>query len=68
QFFIMVAPVPHLDGDYAAFGQVIEGLEVVDQIVNAARDFRDKPREAQRMLSVSVDTFGQEYPEAENFS
>lgn len=68
QFFIMVAPAPHLDGDYAAFGQVIEGLEVVDQIVKAARDFRDKPREAQRMLSVSIDTFAQEYPEVEKFS
>ncbi len=68
QFFIMVAPAPHLDGDYAAFGQVIEGLEAVDEIVNSERDFRDKPLEAQTMLSVSVDTFGLEYPMVEELS
>lgn len=65
QFFIMAASSPHLDGDYAAFGKVIEGLEVVDKIVAAPRDFRDKPQEAQRIQQVSIETFGIAYPEAE---
>ena len=43
QFFIMHQDAPHLDGEYAAFGKVIEGLEVIDEIVNAQRDYRDKP-------------------------
>lgn len=65
QFFIMVDRAPHLDNDYAAFGKVIEGMENVDKIVNAKRDYRDKPLEDQRMKSVTVDTFGIEYPEVE---
>lgn len=65
QFFIMVKKSPHLDGEYAAFGQVIEGLEEVDRVVNAGRDFRDKPKEDQRMKKVTVDTFEVEYPEPE---
>lgn len=65
QFFIMAASAPHLDGDYAAFGKVTEGLEVIDKIVAAPRDFRDKPKEAQRMQKLSVETFGIDYPEAE---
>ena len=66
QFFIMVAKAPHLDGDYAAFGRVIEGMEVADRIVYAKRDVRtDKPLTDQRMKKVTVDTFGVEYPEPE---
>ncbi|WP_054693458.1 peptidylprolyl isomerase [Syntrophomonas palmitatica] len=56
QFFIMVAKAPHLDGDYAAFGQVLEGMEEVDRIVNVDRDFRDKPLLAQRMQEVTLET------------
>lgn len=63
QFFIMVDQSPHLDGEYAAFGKVISGMEEVDRIVAVERDFRDKPLEAQRMKKVTVDTFGVEYPE-----
>lgn len=65
QFFIMVDRAPHLDGNYAAFGRVIEGMEVVDKIVNTHRDFRDKPLVDQRMKTVTVETFGVEYPEVE---
>jgi len=65
QFFIMVESAPHLDGQYAAFGKVIEGIEEVDRIVNVDRDFRDKPLKAQRMKKVTVETFGQEYGEVE---
>ncbi|MEQ2456814.1 peptidylprolyl isomerase [Flavonifractor hominis] len=62
QFFIMVESAPHLDGDYAAFGKVIEGMEVADAIVNAPRDRMDKPKADQRMKSVTVETFGVDYP------
>ena len=65
QFFIMVDAAPHLDGQYAAFGKVIEGMEVADAIVNAKRDWNDKPRQPQRMKKVTVDTFGVDYPEPE---
>ncbi|MGE5403769.1 MAG: peptidylprolyl isomerase [Candidatus Saccharibacteria bacterium] len=61
QFFIMVKSAPHLDGDYAAFGKVIEGMEEVDRIVSADRDFRDKPIEPQRMAEVTVETYGIQY-------
>lgn len=54
QFFIMVADSPHLDGQYAAFGKVFEGIEVADQIVNEKRDMRDKPLSSQIMKKVSV--------------
>lgn len=63
QFFIMVQKSPHLDGDYAAFGKVIEGMEEVDRIVNVKRDYRDKPEEDQRIAKVTVDTFGIEFEE-----
>ena len=66
QFFVMVEKAPHLDGQYAAFGKVIEGMEVADAIVNAKRDWNDKPRQPQRMKKVIVDTFGVDYPEPEN--
>ena len=62
QFFIMTEAAPHLDGDYASFGKVIEGMEVVDEIVNAERDGNDKPLEDQKMKTVEVDTKGFDYP------
>ena len=65
QFFIMVEKAPHLDGQYAAFGKVIEGMDVADAIVSAKTDWNDRPREDQRMKSVTVDTFGVDYPEPE---
>ncbi len=65
QFFIMVDKAPHLDGAYAAFGKVLEGMEVADAIVNSQRDPSDKPLVPQRMKSVTVDTFGVDYPEPE---
>ena len=63
QFFIMVEKAPHLDGQYAAFGKVTEGMETADRIVSADRDSRDKPFLPQRMKKVTVDTFGITYPE-----
>ena len=63
QFFIMHADAPHLDGSYAAFGEVVEGMEVVDEIADEYTDHNDKPYEAQVMQSVRVDTFGESYPE-----
>jgi peptidyl-prolyl cis-trans isomerase B (cyclophilin B) len=63
QFFIMVDSAPHLDGQYAAFGRVIEGMETVDAIVSAERDGNDKPLQDQRILKVEVDAKGYEYPE-----
>ena len=65
QFFVMVEKAPHLDGQYAAFGKVIEGMEVADAIVNTKRDWNDKPRQPQRMKKVTVDTIGVDYPEPE---
>lgn len=63
QFFIMVDDASHLDGSYASFGKVISGLDEVDFIVNQERDSRDKPIKPQRMIKVTVETFGEEYPE-----
>lgn len=65
QFFVMVDDAPHLDGEYAAFGKVIEGMETADAIVRAPKDRNDKPIMPQRMKKVTVDTFGVEYPEPE---
>lgn len=65
QFFLMVEKAPHLDGEYAGFGKIIEGIEVADGIVAVKRDRSDKPVEPQRLKAVSVDTFGEEYPEPE---
>ena len=65
QFFIMVEKAPHLDGQYAAFGKVIEGMDVADAIVSTKCDWNDRPREDQRMKKVTVDTFGVEYAEPE---
>ncbi len=63
QFFIMHAPAPHLDGSYAAFGQVIEGLDVIDKIASVQTNRSDRPLEDQRMATVTAETFGVEYPE-----
>ena len=65
QFFIMHKTSPHLDGAYAAFGKVTEGLEVIDKIANVPTDFRDRPLEEQKIASVTVDTMEVEYPEPE---
>ena len=63
QFFIMHKTSPHLDGAYAAFGKVIEGLDIVDKIANVPTDYNDKPRQEQKMKTVTVETFGVDYPE-----
>jgi len=65
QFFIMHKNSPHLNGSYAAFGKVIEGLDVVDEIANQRTGHSDRPVEEQKMVTVTVDTFGVEYPEPE---
>ena len=65
QFFIMHKAAPHLDGQYAAFGKVIEGMDVVNEIAECDTDYSDKPLDPQIMESVTVDTFGVEYPEPE---
>ncbi len=63
QFFLMVADSPHLDQQYASFGRVTGGMEVVDRVVGAERDRADRPRQPQRMKKVTVDAFGVDYPE-----
>ena len=65
QFFIMHQTSPHLDGEYAAFGKVTEGMDVVDRIANVRRDWQDRPMGQQVMKTVTVETFGVEYPEPE---
>lgn len=65
QFFIMHKNSPHLDGSYAAFGKIIEGMDVVNKIADTRTDYMDKPVDTQRMATVTVDTFGVEYPEPE---
>ena len=65
QFFIMVADAPHLDGQYAAFGRVITGLDVCDKIVAVKRNWSDMPLVPQVMKSVTVDTFGEVFDEPE---
>lgn len=65
QFFIMVASAPSLDNDYAAFGKVTSGMDVVDKIVNTPRDSADKPLQNQVMKSVTVETFGVNYGDPE---
>lgn len=65
QFFIMHKTSPHLDGAYAAFGKVIEGQDIVDKIAATRTDFSDRPLAEQKMKSVTVETFGVEYPEPE---
>ncbi len=65
QFFIMHEKAPHLDGQYAAFGKVVEGIEAVDKIASAKTDYSDRPREEQKIARMTVDTFGEDYPEPE---
>lgn len=65
QFFIMHKDAPHLDGSYAAFGKIIEGMDVVNKIAETKTDYSDRPLEPQVMKNVTVDTFGTEYPEPE---
>ncbi|MCD8222476.1 MAG: peptidylprolyl isomerase [Clostridiales bacterium] len=63
QFFIMHQDFPHLDGAYAAFGMVIEGMDVVNQIAQTRTDWNDRPLKEQKIKSMTVDTFGEEYDE-----
>ena len=63
QFFIMHEDAPHLDGEYAAFGKVVEGMEAVDRIAAARTNYNDKPRINQTMKKVTVETFGVDDPE-----
>ena len=65
QFFVMHKHSPHLDGSYAAFGKVIEGMEAVNRIAETRTDYSDRPLEDQIIKSVTVDCFGVEYPEPE---
>lgn len=65
QFFIMHQTSPHLDGQYAAFGKVIEGMDVVNKIAKTRTSYGDRPVEEQKMKKVTVDTFGVDYPEPE---
>ena len=65
QFFIMHKAAPHLDGSYAAFGKIIEGMDVVNRIATQDTDYQDRPLDEQKMASVTVDTFGVDYPEPE---
>ena len=65
QFFIMHKTSPHLDGAYAAFGKVTEGMDVVNKIAETATDYSDRPLEEQKMKKVTVETFGEAYPEPE---
>ncbi|AXI09217.1 peptidylprolyl isomerase [Oceanobacillus sp. 143] len=65
QFFIMVADSPHLDGEYASFGKVTDGMEVADNIVSVERGAADKPLEDQKIKTVEVDTKGYDYPKPE---
>lgn len=65
QFFIMHKNSPHLDGAYAAFGKVIEGMENVNKIADVRTDYSDRPMKEQKIKAMTVETFGEEYPEPE---
>ena len=62
QFFIMTSNSPHLDGSYAAFGKVLTGMDVAEDIVNTKRDYSDRPYEDQRIASIRVEAYGAVYP------
>lgn len=68
QFFIMHKAAPHLDGAYAAFGKITEGMDVVNAIAEVQTDYNDRPLKSQRIQTMTVDTLGQEYPEPETCS
>lgn len=65
QFFIMHKTSPHLDGEYAAFGKITEGMDVVNKIAATPTDYSDRPLEDQKIKTISADTFGVDYPEPE---
>ena len=65
QFFIMHEDAPHLDGAYASFGKVTEGMDVVDEIASVRTDYNDRPLKEQKIKAVTVETFGEEYAEPE---
>ena len=65
QFFIMHKTSPHLDGAYAAFGKITEGMDVVDKIAETTVDYNDRPMETQKIKKVTVETFGEMYPQPE---
>ncbi|WP_432627751.1 peptidylprolyl isomerase [Brotaphodocola sp.] len=65
QFFIMHKAAPHLDGAYAAFGKVVEGMDVVNKIAETRTDYSDRPLKEQKIKSITVDTFGVDYDEPE---
>ncbi len=67
QFFVMHQNAPHLDGEYAAFGKVTEGMDVVDEIANTPTNYADKPLTDQRMAKVTVELFGEEYPQPKHY-
>ena len=67
QFFIMHKDAPHLDGAYAAFGKVTEGMDVVNKIAEERTDYSDRPLKTQKIKSMTVDTFGVECPEPEKY-
>ena len=68
QFFIMHQDSPHLDGSYAAFGKVIEGMDIVNKIADTKTDYSDRPKEVQKIKTMTVETFGETYPEPEKIA
>lgn len=65
QFFIMHKDAPHLDGEYAAFGKVTEGMDIVDKIADERTDYSDRPLEPQVIKTITLELFGEDYPEPE---
>ncbi|MBO4845939.1 MAG: peptidylprolyl isomerase [Lachnospiraceae bacterium] len=66
QFFIMHKTSPHLDGSYAAFGKITEGMDIVNKIAETKTDWNDRPLEDQKIATITVETFGVDYPEADH--